>query len=398
MTKKNVDVVRVPGIAQAIPKLVEAKDNLGSAKEEMSNIKGSTTPTKNTSTIIDENENGEDEEEIKRGIIAQTSQKIKQHVEGVTQRNSPQVVQRKGYTSMEETVLTKMTEEKIRLEENLRQALETNARLQDTVKALQGQIEEQQVALGGYRQLGSTEDLSRVLDVTETMLHNRPVEESDFVQLREQLDIYEELGTPDELEELFDKFETFMNQYEDLGTPEDLHKALDTTTQLLEGFSDLGSPTDINEAFDSVEVFMGEMANLGSVAELNAVCDLLEAYQQFGTPTELQHAFEMMNALVDTTTAQHVKAEGRIISTEYGVDQTVAESLITAMGTVKARETLGAINESRNVSHRYVAPAKGSTAGSLNEDAPRFSSPVNSTIFNATPTSRAVRLFEKMSR
>lgn len=305
---------------------------------------------------------------------------------------------------MEETVLTKMTEEKIRLEENLRQALDTNSRLEETIKALKGQLDEFNTSLTSYRRLGAIEDISRVMDVTETMLHNRPVEESDFVAVREQLEIYEELGTPEELEALFDKFENFMNQYEDLGTPADLDQALNTSAALLEGYSDLGSPLDINEAFDSVEVFMGEMNTLGTVAELHAVCDLLEAYQEYGTPTELAHAFEMMNTLVSTTQSQHMKSEGKALATEYGIDPMIAESMIGAMGSARARDTLGAINESRTVTSRYLAPsarpnAKHETQGgnSLNEDVRPYST-MSATLFNATPTSRATRLFEKMSK
>ncbi len=376
---EGFDVVRTPGIPSAIPRLVEEKENI----------------------LVDNGKNskkGKDahDEEIEEISTPPVIVENKKQQQQMSEESTPRQIKERKYT-MEDTVLQKMTEEKIRLEENLRQALENNSRLQETINALKGQIEEQVGALTGYRQLGSTEDIGRVMDVTETMLHNRPVEESDFIQLREALDIYEELGTPEELEQLFDKFETFMNQYEELGTPQDLDKALDTSAALLEGYSDLGSPLDINEAFDSVEVFMGEMSHLGTVAELHAVCDLLEAYQEFGTPTQLKRAFEMMNALVDNTTQQHVKNEGKVLAAKYGVTAEIAESLVTAMGTQKANETLGAINESRTVGHRYAVPAKDTKEGTLNEDAP-YKSPVATTLFNSTPTSRATRLFDKMSR
>lgn len=403
------DFVRVPGIPTAIPKLVEAKgkdfdkededsEEKDTKKKTSNNDEKSTPPfmKKDTDDKSKEKDDDEGEEKDETRVV------VSQHkpLEEVNAKRSPQVEHRKVLKMEDTAVFTKITEEKIRLEENLNQALTNNARLNDTIKALQGQIEEQAVALEGYRKLGTTEDITKVMDVTETMLHNRPVEESDFVALREQLEVYEELGTPEELEALFDKFETFMNQYEDLGTPEDLNKALDTSAELLEGYSELGSPVDINEAFDSVETFMGEMSELGTVAELHAICDLLEAYQEFGTPSELKRAFEMMNAVIENTTRTHMKNEGKILATEFGVEQTIAESLITSMGAVKARETLGAINESRGVSARYVAPAKNEKTpvreDALNEDAPVRTS-MSTTLFNATASSRASRLFTKLS-
>ena len=443
---EGFDVVRVPGIPTAIPILVEARDkdegvdgdDKDKTKKSKSDDKKSTPPfiktdkdksadagaddekddkddkksekSKDVEKDSDDKENkkgkdkddgandDEKEESLRQVVVAQLKSE-----EVITKRSSPQVEQRKVY-KMEDNVLSKMTEEKIRLEENLRQALETNSRLQETISALKGQVDEYHTALTGYRQLGSTEDISRVMDVTETMLHNRPVEESDFVTLRETLDIYEELGTPEELEQLFDKFDAFMNQYEELGTPGDLNQALDSSAALLEGYSDLGSPTDINEAFDSVETFMGEMSELGTVAEIHGVCDLLEAYQEFGTPSELKRVFGMMNALVDNTTQSHIKNEGRTIAAEYGVDATIAESLVKSMGSVEARKTLGAINESRGVATRYVAPATTKKnegrgqSGALNESVSTEYSALASTLFSNTPTSRATRLFDKMGR
>ncbi len=438
---EGFDVVRVPGIPGAVPRLVESKEltqqqpqqQHTSAKDTHSavseNTKANISDTSASVTLSpranDEQHTAQTDEALSSsagfdkeyGNNTNTNNIVKKNEEGAQQQRSPQQTQvheqenvksshRKGMNIiMEDTVLTKITEEKIRLEESLRQALETNARLQETIGALKGQVDEYQTTLGSYRQLGTTEDLSRVLDVTETMLHNRPVEESDFVQLREALEIYEELGTPEELEQLFDKFETFMNQYEDLGTPADLDKALDTSAQLLEGYSELGSPLDINEAFDSVEAFMGEMGELGTVAELHAVCDLLEAYQEYGTPTELRRSFDMMNALVDNTTQQHIKTEGKIMSVEYGVDQLIAENMIVAMGSARARETLGAINESRSVTSRYIAPSRTSTnnknedqTGHMNEDGSYKYSAVSQSLFDKSPTSRGRRLIDKMSR
>lgn len=423
------DWVRVPGIPSAIPKLVESKDKDEDKTYDKSDKKSFSAFLKKKDNSDDycyddkdknkcntKKDKDDDDDDTKSADKPRGRKKDKDEPrmyssthhqpEEVTaqQRKTPQLEQRK-VTNMEDTavVLNKMTEEKIRLEENLRQALETNARLEEHIKALKGQIDEQAAALAGYRHLGTAEDISRVMDVTETMLHNRPVEESDFIQLREQLDIYEELGTPEELEQLFDKFETFMNQYEELGTPNDLNRALDMSASLLEGYSDLGSPVDINEAFDAVENFMGEMNQLGTIAELHAICDLLEAYQEFGTPNELKRAFEMMNTLVETTQRQHVQAESRAIASEFGVDQSIAESMIITMGATKTRETLGAINESRSVAMRYMAPAKGTKAGSLNESKEGrmnegYQSVMSRTIFSSTPTSRGQRLIEKMSK
>jgi hypothetical protein len=373
---ETFDFVRVPGIANAIPQIVE---NL---------------------------EDNEDSVEVKPGITLSLSD-IKQvfkdvlteqhNTDALETKNSAKEVLEVTKMADENQVYQKMTEEKIRLEEELQRALEDNSRLVETVEALQAAVEEMQNTVDDYRNLGSIEDLSHVMDVTESMLQNRPMEESDMVALVEQLEIYEELGTPEELEELFDKFEGFIDGYEELGTPDELHEALDRSIYMLEAYNELGSPEEIDEAFNSVESFMGEMADIGTLEEMDAVCNLLEAYQEFGTPTELAHAFEMMNSVVENTRSKHIAAESRALAAEYGVDSTVAEEMVESMGSARAHDILGAINESRSITSRYRVEDKMNEdkTESLNESAP--TGPVSRTLFGGSE-SRATRLFDKMSR
>jgi len=372
---ETFDFVRVPGIANAIPQIVENLEDYEDSIEIKPGISISLDDIKQVfKDVLDEN----------------NAVKIE------TKKGANEVLEVKKMADENTQVLQKMTEEKIRLEEELQRALEDNSRLADTVEVLQSHAEELQNTVEEYRNLGSIEDLSHVMDVTESMLQNRPMEESDMIALVEQLEIYEELGTPEELEELFDKFEGFIDGYEELGTPDELHEALDRSIYMLEAYNELGTPDEVDEAFDSVESFMGEMAEIGTLEELDAVCNLLEAYQEFGTPTELAHAFEMMNAVVENTRSKHIAAESRALAAEYGVDSTVAEEMVESMGSARAHEILGAINESRTITSRYrVEDRMNENAAPVNESAPSGS--VSKTLFGGSE-SRATRLFDKMSR
>lgn len=374
---ETFDFVRVPGIANAIPQIVE---NLEDDTDSVEVKPGVTLSLDDIRQVFKDLLN----EENKNTVELETKKSAKE-VLGV--KKMPEDTQ----------ILQKMTEEKIRLEEELQRALEANSQLVDTVEALQAATEELQNTVEDYRSLGSIEDLSHVMDVTESILHNRPMEESDMIALVEQLEIYEELGTPEELEELFDKFEGFIDSYEELGSPDELHEALDRSVYMLEAYNELGTPDEIDEAFNSVESFMGEMAEIGTLEELDSVCDLLEAYQEFGTPTELAHAFEMMNAVVENTRAKHIQAESRALAAEFGVDASVAESIVESMGTARAHDVLGAINESRSITSRYRVEDRmnENKTQSLNENVPTGS--VSKTLFGGTE-SRATRLFDKMSR
>jgi hypothetical protein len=373
---ETFDFVRVPGIANAIPQIVESKE-----MTETGSVK-----INNTTVSM------EDLKQVFRDLLDE------KNTPALETTDSAEEVQEENIIMADENsvILTKMTEEKIRLEEELQRALEMNAQLADTNEALAAAAGELQVAVEEYRSLGSIEDLTHVMDVTENMLQNRPMEESDMVALVEQLEIYEELGTPEELEELFDKFEGFIDGYDELGTPDELHEALDRSVEMLEAYHELGTPDEVNEAFNSVESFMGEMADLGTLEELDAVCDLLEAYQDFGTPNELAHAFAMMNAVVENTREKHIQAESRALAAEFGVDSSVAESIVESMGSARAHEVLGAINESKSITSRYrVEDRMNEDAKQMNEDVPKGE--VGRSLFGGSDA-RATRLMSKMSR
>ena len=367
---ETFDFVRVPGIPNAIPQIVE------STEEDGGSVEGEASDMNALKDAI-------------RDVLAENS----------TPEEEPTPVVKaedKKVRIMEDQVLQKMTEEKIRLEEQLQQALDANKQLQETVEAQNAAIGELQTNMEEYRNLGSIEHLSQVMDVTESMLQNRPMEESDMAAIVEQLEIYEELGTPEEFEELFDKFEGCVDNYDGLGSPAELHEAMDRSTELLEAYNTLGTPGEIGETFDSIETYMHEQAELGTMEEMAAVCDLLEQYQQFGTPTELENAFAMMNAVVENTRAKHLEAETSSLADEYGVDASVAESMVESMGSARAREVLGAINESRSITTRYRVEDRMNESADepMNENVPSASS----TILNREPSSRASRLFKEMSR
>jgi hypothetical protein len=374
---ETFDFVRVPGIPNAIPAIVENKDSINTRTKESKKIQKEEIEKTNSSPIIEDKYPPIQVPEKEKQTVTETVKKV---------------------YKMDDNVLQKMTEEKIRLEEELQRALDANSQLAETLDALRSANENLEIAVDEYRNLGSIEEISAVMDVTEGMLHNRPMEESDIAALAEALEVYEELGTPEELEELFDKFESFINSYDDLGSPDELHEALDRSVELLEAYNELGTPDEINEAFNGVESFMGEMCNVGTLEELHAVCDLLESYQEFGTPNELQTAFSMMDAVVENTRSRHIAAESRELASEYGVDASVAESMVESMGSNKAREVLGAINESRNITSRYrVEDRMNENGKQMNEDAP-VRSVTSRTILSHDASSRATRLFEKMSR
>jgi hypothetical protein len=370
---ETFDFVRVPGIPNAVPTIVENKE------EDI--VEVDDEPVAGHIKKIEQGKKAAADDEEKLPVKQESKREV---------------------TKMEDTVLRKMTEEKIALEQDLRSALETNVQLSETIDALKGQVSEVQRMIEEYRSLGSIEEIGRVMDVTESMLEDRPVEESEIAAIVERLEVYEQYGTPEELEELFDKFESYIDQYEELGHPEEISQALDGSAELLEAYKELGNPESITEAFDATEIFMSEMAELGTLEELHAVCDLLEAYQPYGTPSELSKAFAMMEAVVENTRQKHLATESKALATEFGVDATVAESMVESMGSARAKEVLGAINESRSVTSRYKVGSELHETKEMNEDGEgtdtRPQGLASSTLLNRNATTRVSRLFEQMSR
>lgn len=355
---ETFDFVRVPGIKNAIPRIVEnLEDDDGDGLEGPDN------------TVVEEN---------------------KESTPG-----AQEVVKEKKVFKMEDNnVLQKMTEEKIGLEQDLKRALESNTQMSETLDTMKARITDLEKVVEEYRNLGSIEDVAKVMDVTEGMLQNRPMEEADFQVLQETLAVYEELGTPDELEELFDKFEGFMNGYEELGSPDEVSEALDRSTEVVEAYQGLGTPDEVSEAFDGIQGFLGEMRDVGTIEEVNSCLELLENYAPFGSPAQLAKAFGMMEAVIENTRQTHLATESQTLAKEYDVDATVAESMVESMGSARAREVLGAINESRSVTKRYEVGEEDLSEGMVDDEGAKAGDEKS----KVDSSGRATRLFETLSR
>lgn len=359
---ETFDFVRIPGIKNAIPQIVESKE------DEIDYAKLSNEPL----LILDS-------EESKRPTPDTQDVDKKKKVNRIMAENND--------------VLQKITEEKISLEQDLKRALESNTQISDTNETLKARIHDLEKVVEEYRGLGSIEDVSKVMDVTEGLLQNRPMEEADFVALQEQLAVYEEYGTPDELEEIFDKFESFMEGYETLGSPNEIDEALDRSMELVEAYAELGTPDEVTEAFDGIQTFLEEMRDVGTLEEVNACLAILEDYAPFGSPGQLSKAFEMMEAVIENTRTQHLASESQVLAKEYDVDQTVAESMVESMGSVRAREVLGAINENRNVQRRYKVGEDNLNEALVDEEGEKAGEESR-----VAKSGRASRLFETLSR
>lgn len=349
---ETFDFVRVPGVPNAIPKIVEHKEEDDDGLEDIH------VDNLEEATQVAEKEDKE--------VFTMANEKI--------------------------DALQKLTEEKVSLEQDLSRALESNSQMTDMIETLKARISDLEKTVEDYNNLGSIEDVARVMDVTEGMLQNRPMEEADFAAIQEQLSVYEEFGSPEELEEIFDKFDAFMENYSELGSPGEINEALDRSMELLEAYNELGTVEDIDEAFNGIQGFLGEMKQLGTLEEVEACLTLLEAYAPFGSPGQLETAFEMMNAVIENTRSQHLANESKTLAEEYNVDPTVAESMVESMGASKAREVLGAINESRSVTHRYEQGEENLNEGLVDDEgAVAQKSKVDI-------DTRASRLFETLSR
>lgn len=256
-------------------------------------------------------------------------------------------------------VLQRMTEEKVKMEEELSRVATTNASLNEQLRTQAGQIDHITNMLEQYQSLGTIEELTRVMDIAENMLENDPQQQELLEAAHDELNEYRELGSIDELEEVFRRVESIMEMQKDLGSPTEMQEFLEQADQALNEYKEYGSPSELNQVFNETESFIAQVRELGTVSELTRVMDLMEQYVPFGTPDEIDRAFSMMESAVGNMKERLVKGEAREVAEAYGVDISIAARLIESLGSVKAHETLSAINESRSLLDRAPSRTDG---------------------------------------
>lgn len=304
------DFVINPGIASAIPSIVESLKN---SENEMSDSALLTTLT-------------EEKLQLNRQLTEATTA-----VE--TQRGRAELAESRLETT--KTLLAKY--EALGKPEDLQGVIESFNEVNTSKLQLEGQV----VA---YKYLGTPEEIEEAISKSEAVL-----------------DQYKALGTPEEIGKCLEALDGYVSvghisMLEERGT-------------IVEAYSALGTPQQVEEALDAANHAISIYRELGSPAEVDEALDILERYTELGTPAEIEEALNRSLALVDSVKSDRAKAKHEALAKELKVPVAVIESyqgktdeeIRTLIQTIQGAASTG-------LSERYQAPAPAVKPENLNEN------------------------------
>lgn len=307
---EGVDFVLEPGFLNASPNLVESlmKENnpesLKKLEEAIRNSnQGNSEPESKTSTLLNETLTNSD-------VISKTS----------TYKDTPMNEEMKTTNDLK-ALNESLSQQNAELKISLNEATQTNAELLAENKTLKEQ---------------------------QNILNE---EVSDFRAIHRKVAIYETLGTPEEIQAVFDLVpelkqeltsakEQMSNLETELGSAEEIRSALETAEEIADKLdsmeSELGSEEEIQAALSSAEEYISakeaEEEELGSAEEIKEAFKraqrVISEYRKLGTPREIKECMKLLNESIKTTTANRDKQNAIRIANKYGITESFAYNLI----------------------------------------------------------------------
>lgn len=193
------------------------------------------------------------------------------------------------------------------------------------------QLESQVVA---YKYLGTPEEIEEALHTAE-----------------QRFSEYSRLGTPEEIEEALE----YLKTYSTFGSPSQISESLKVGTDV----NQLGTPDQIEEALDAASHTIQIYKDLGTPAEIEEALDVLENYVDLGTPEEVQEALTRALDLVDTVKRDRQDKKNEALAKELKVPVSVVESF-EGKSEEEIRNLITTIHSARDtkLGERYEAPEK----------------------------------------
>lgn len=301
-------------------------------------------------------------------------------------------------------VLEELTQAKMQLDQQLREALDVNEKLKGDLAIATNRAEELNTQLGEYQKIGTPSDVTTQLAELEAL-------KSANGEANEKLTIlaqFEELGTFEDVKDRLEKAADMMSALESLGSPEEIQEALSQAAEFIKPYKELGTVEEITEAFDKMETFTAEVRELGSVDEIREtmqtladytdigtvdeirkILDVMEVYMELGTPEDIQEAFDLSDKVVEKLEAQREQANVAEVAEKLKISESLAGDMLKKLGRDGATDLVGRVAEElgTSVADRYRVGAQDTDLDEGNPDDDK-------SVLNE---SRASRLSDKLS-
>lgn len=272
------------------------------------------------------------------GEVKSESPKIneKKEEEKLTEENKEYVKEVLGMKELVEA----LTKEKMTLTEELGKALKSLNEIKAEKEALSAEVASMQKTLVDTKEKASKSEL------------------------------YEKLGSPEEVEKALDLAEKVIWKYKQSGSPDEVGKALDQAYEQLKQlkkYRELGSPEEISTAFDKAEALIVQYRKLGTIAELNEALDtatkMFKRFQDLGSPSEIALALDKSSKLIENIKAGNFKKRVESLSTELGIPLSKITELAKKMTDGEIRSFVKTLTESNKLKDKYLVNPKDGKGG-----------------------------------
>jgi hypothetical protein len=187
-------------------------------------------------------------------------------------------------------------------------------------------------------------DLDDALTENERLKH-------DAASAKEKADSLEE-----QLSNVSEKAE-LVKQYEDLGTPEEVQEALSVAKDLLRQYKPHGTPDEIETKLESHADEMKKYEAVGTADEVDEALDIAKArlaeYKELGTPDEIETAFSMMREGIKTRKDEKNESRSGKLAEELKVDVEKVKKLAESMDDDEIREFFKDMKTSSKATNRF---------------------------------------------
>lgn len=327
---ETFDFVRVPGVAIAVPLLVESLDT------EAAKLHGE---------LLDESSNGELYNE------RQTVPKSNLEDREMSEETAATIAALARQKAQVETDLTAAYADNEQLRSKNESLEAEGSKLKGQIGDLTGQLAESKAAgveLETYKALGTVAAIQEVFERFRDMnTQNKALAgvASANESLNEELAAYRELGTVEELNKAMDIAERLLE-----GADETVTGAVALEEQL----SGLGTVAEITAALDLLEVY----TKMATPAELETAAGLLETYIELGTVSEVEELVERTTMLAEALAAQKRQAQVEALAKEVGAPADVVSDLLESFGEEGTRDMLARLGH-------VAAPIAEESAGDV---------------------------------
>jgi hypothetical protein len=316
---ETFDFVRVPGVAIALPQLVESLDTeatelYNSISEELSETETQDPSQLSTTTTFEERVMSN---ETAATISALARQKAQVEDDLTTAYSENETLRGKNET----------------LEADNKVSTNRIAELETTLAEAQTAT----ATFNNYQALGTVEAIQEVFKRYKDM-SIRTKELSNTVNenagLSTELETYKVLGSVEEINTAMDIAEKLMSGAEDtvLGAAD-----------LAEQLTDLGSPEEIAGALDMLEAY----ASIATPAELEEATSLLGEYIELGSVSEVHALIERSEQMAESLISQKQHALVEALAAETNQPKDVVSDLVESLGEDGARSILGRLGATK---------------------------------------------------